>query len=180
MRSCKTLILGASGCGTTTLAAGLSKVRDSFHADSDHYFWIPTNPPFTKGRPYLEIVSMLQKDIEANQAVVMSGSFCGWGDLIIPYLDRVFFVTASTAVRLERIRQREEARLGKELLYDGGSVSKTFSAFVEWSKCYDTGGVSRTRQLHEDWMSGLKCPVIRIDGELPQDQLLKQALTHMG
>lgn len=49
-------ILGASGSGTTTLAKVLSDELGYAHFDSDDYFWIPTEPPFTTKRPLDERV----------------------------------------------------------------------------------------------------------------------------
>jgi adenylate kinase family enzyme len=39
-------ILGASGSGTTTLAQALAARLGCPHYDTDHYYWLPSDPPF--------------------------------------------------------------------------------------------------------------------------------------
>src|SRR5438128_874343 len=41
-------ILGASGSGTTTLGRALAEGLQCPHFDTDDYFWLPTDPPFTQ------------------------------------------------------------------------------------------------------------------------------------
>jgi adenylate kinase family enzyme len=44
----KIYITGPSGLGTTTLGRTLSHRLNIFHGDSDDFFWLQTDPPFTK------------------------------------------------------------------------------------------------------------------------------------
>ena len=44
-------VVGASGSGATTLGAALAKAMGVTHQDSDFFFWLPTQPPFTTQRP---------------------------------------------------------------------------------------------------------------------------------
>ena len=50
MSSLKVHIVGASGSGTTTLARALAPELGATALDSDDYFWLPTQPPFTDRR----------------------------------------------------------------------------------------------------------------------------------
>lgn len=37
--------------------------------------------------------------------------------------------------------------------------------FMDWAGRYDTGGPEmRSRAMHEQWLSALACPVIRLEG----------------
>ena len=136
------LVLGASGTGTSTLGRHLSRALDCFHADSDSYFWKPTDPPFQEARELAEIQRLLAHDLSSHSHLVLTGSFCSWGD------------------RLET-----DARLRQSL-----------DAFLEWSRAYDVGGMSRTRQLHEDWMSSLRVPILRMDSGRSVDELTSSSL----
>lgn len=77
-------IFGASGSGTTTLGAAIAREMGWTHLDSDNYFWMPTDPPFTTKRPVEERVTLMQKDIDAAESVVISGSLVDWGDTLKP------------------------------------------------------------------------------------------------
>jgi adenylate kinase family enzyme len=46
--------VGASGSGTSTLAAALGKRLGIAHLDTDDYYWLPTDPPFEQARPTTE------------------------------------------------------------------------------------------------------------------------------
>lgn len=55
-RALRVLITGASGSGTTTLAAALAAQLHAVHLDADDFFWLPTQPGDARGlarRPVL-------------------------------------------------------------------------------------------------------------------------------
>jgi len=43
-------IFGASGSGTSSLAAALAARHGHRHVDTDDYFWLPTEPPYQQPR----------------------------------------------------------------------------------------------------------------------------------
>lgn len=54
-------------------------------------------------------------------------------------------------------------------------MHKTHLEFMDWASRYDTGGPEmRSLAMHEAWLLSLPCPVIRIEGELSQDEVLGQ------
>ena len=46
-------VMGASGSGTTSLGRALADRLDIAHLDTDDFFWLPTDPPFTTPREFL-------------------------------------------------------------------------------------------------------------------------------
>jgi len=157
------LILGASGTGTTTLGRLLGETPDYFFSDSDHYYWEPTNPPFEKPRSRDERIQLLEELVHTRSKFIVSGSICGWGDILIPHLKTVLFLEAPTELRIERIIQREELRYSKENIMTGSIHHEKLQAFLDWSRAYETGDVSRTRKLHETWLNNLEVSVYRIN-----------------
>ena len=77
-------IFGASGSGTTTLGKKICEELGYTLMDTDDYFWIPTEPPFTLKRPKKERVELMKNDINKLENVVISGSLADWGDELIP------------------------------------------------------------------------------------------------
>src|SRR5215831_19118831 len=67
-------ILGASGSGTTTLGRALAARLQCAHLDTDDYFWLPTDPPYTQQRERTERAQLLMGDLTAQDAWVVSGS----------------------------------------------------------------------------------------------------------
>ena len=167
-------IFGASGSGTTTLAGAVDEAFGHTHLDTDDYFWIPTDPPYiTKRTPY-ERRELLKADIAKNEKCVISGSLCGWGDIFIPLFDLVIFIDTPTDIRIKRIEEREYKTWGNRILADGDMYDK-HTAFIEWAKTYDTGGIDqRSRILHIRWIEKVLCPVLTIDGRLSIPRIIEE------
>lgn len=149
-------IMGASGSGTTTLGHALARTLSLKHLDTDHYYWLPTTPPYKEKRPLAERQALLQGDMHAEPDVVVSGSLVGWGAGVENVFDLVVFLYLPTSLRLERLRQREIARYG---VVD--------PAFLAWASQYDEGPAQgRSLAKHEAWLAQQVCPVLRLEKNL--------------
>lgn len=166
-------ILGASASGTTTLAAALSQKLGYIHFDTDNYFWVPTEVPFTQKRNVEERQELLKIDFEKTTKWILSGSLCGWGDIFIPYFDLVVYLLLPKEIRIERLMQRERQRYGKEIEKDG-KMYRIHKEFVEWASQYDEAGANmRSKALHDIWLSKLPCPVLKIEGDKTVEERMK-------
>lgn len=155
-------IMGASGSGTSTLGKALAEVLPHNSLDTDDYFWISK---FTKQRSIPDRIEMLKNDLSCSKQWVLSGAVVKWGECLESYFDLVIFLWVPTEIRLERLQQREINRYGEEVL-PGGSKYEQSQAFLEWATLYDNAGVEvRSKVLHEKWMAGLSCPILRIEGD---------------
>ena len=155
-------IFGASGSGTTTLAKALSNELCSTHLDTDDYFW---KIKYTTIRELGERKVLLERDLEKDKNLILSGAVCGWGDELKEYFDVVIFLWLPSETRLERLWEREFQRYGDEILA-GGSKHEQFKEFMDWAGLYDTAGMEvRSKALHEHWLKTLTCPVLRIEGD---------------
>lgn len=172
-------IFGASGAGTTTLARKTASETGFFHMDTDDYFWLPTEIPFTVKRPADERLILMKKDIEENENVVLSGSLTGWGDPLIPFFTLAVRIETDTETRIERLKEREYARFG-DRIREGGDMYKAHLEFLDWAAGYDDGGLEmRSRRHHDCWQKLLKCPLLILDGANDPDenfQTVKTAL----
>ncbi len=65
-------ILGASGSGTTILGRALAERLQCLHFDTDAYFWLPTDPPFTHQRERTIRQQLLMDDLTAQEHWVWS------------------------------------------------------------------------------------------------------------
>ncbi len=167
-------LYGASGSGTTTLGKAICNKYDYTHLDTDDYFWIATDPPFTKVRPVIERIQLLKGDIAKANGAVVSGSLSGWGDVFIPLLDLVVRLVVPTEIRLERLVAREYKRFGKRIL-EGGDMYEENMAFMQWASEYDEGDEKmRSKAMHDNWAKLFKCKHIVLDGTLPLEKLLEQ------
>ena len=143
-------ILGASGSGTSTLGHLIEKVYGFKHLDTDDYYWLPTNPPFTMQREKSERIHLFTEDIYRYQKCVISGSLCGWRDELIPYFDLIIRVVTPTELRIERLRAREFGRFGQRIM-PGGDMYEAHQKFLIWAAEYDKGDLSvRSKMLHDE------------------------------
>ncbi|MDJ0630096.1 MAG: adenylate kinase [Rhodobacter sp.] len=169
-------ILGASGTGTSTLARGLASALGSQAFDTDDFYWLPTDPPFTDKRPAADRLALMETMFLPRSDWLLSGSMTRWGDPVIPRLTHVIFLTMAAGPRLARLRRRERQRYGA-LIRAGGTRAGAFKGFLDWAMAYDDPDFAgRSRHQHEAWLFELTCPVIRLDAAMPPEDLLAAAL----
>lgn len=149
-------ITGASGSGTSTLAAALARQMGGTHLDADDYYWLPTSPPFMEKRAAAERLSLLLADLNMKENPILAGSVVGWGAALEDSFDLIIFLYLAAAVRVERLRQRELERLGH-----------ADPAFLAWAAQYDEGPAEgRSLAKHRAWLAARNCPVIELHGNL--------------
>lgn len=167
-------ILGASGSGTTTLGQQLSIELNYKHFDTDDFYWIKTDPPFTQKRQVEERISCLEESLKNTDRWILSGSLCGWGNIFIPYFDLVIFLLIPKEVRMQRLMEREKKRYGKEIKYSG-KVYNSHIEFMEWASKYDSGDLDiRSKKLHYAWLKKLNCKVLKIEEDIEIDEKVKK------
>lgn len=168
-------IYGASGSGTTSLGAKISKELGFSHLDSDDYYWYPTDPPFTSKRNREDRLSLLLKDIENTDDVVISGSLVGWASKsLTSQFTLAIRIVVHTSIRIERIRKREQRAFGSRI-EDGGDMHKNHLEFLEWASMYDTASIEmRSKALHDEWEKTLNCPIIVVQGNNSLDAIFSE------
>ena len=172
------LIFGASGAGVSTLGRALADRVVARYFESDDIYWQPTDPPYRVARGLDERQRLLREAI-VHERWIIGGSLCGWGDLIIPHIDAAVFITTPTALRLQRLRQRERERFGPRIA-PGGDMHDEHNGFIEWAAKYDAGTSDmRSGPMHESWIARLPCPVIRLNGARAIDNLVAQWLSEL-
>ena len=170
-------VTGASGTGVTTLGIALATRLRVPHFDTDDFYWLPTNPPFTAKRPAAERITLLSERLASRAGWVLSGSALKWGEPLEPLYDLIIFLTLNPQVRMDRIRRREFARYG-DRIEPGGDMAEISSAFLAWAAAYDTAGEGqRSRVAHEAWLAASTIRVIRLDSSAPTPALVDVVLS---
>ena len=173
-------ILGASGSGTTTLGKALALRLGAPHFDSDDFFWLPSDPPFQTPRPPTERMTLLLRRLPPDGGWVLSGSAIGWAQPLETLYDLIIYLRLDPAVRMARLRLREQARYGARIA-PGGDMAQTHAAFMTWAEAYDTAGPEqRSSAAHENWLARQKARVARLDSAAPLDDLVAQSLATAG
>lgn len=171
-------VMGASGSGTTTLGRALAAAIGCRHLDTDDFYWMPTDPPYTTSRPREVRIAALMAAFAETSNWVLSGSALKWDDEFRHTYDLVVFLRIAPDIRMRRILAREEARYGARIR-PGGDMFEKSQAFLAWAASYDIAGPEhRSLISHEAWIANLDCPVLRLDSALPADDLVLSVLQH--
>lgn len=176
-KTMKLHIFGASGSGVSTLGRLLAEKLGVKYFDSDDYFWIKTEPPFTHRRSPNERNHLIIKDINETENWILGGSIIHWGDNLFPDFDLIIFLYLPNKIRIERLKNRELEIYG-DVIYKDKSRAKQFNDFIAWATDYDnnTGLAKRTLNAHETWLKQTKSPVLKIIGDQTPDEKLKLIL----
>jgi adenylate kinase family enzyme len=159
-------VFGASGSGTTTLGRALHEALGLEHFDSDAFFWLPTEPPFTTPREKPERDAMALGELAGPADWVLSGSIVGWSPTIAALFSHAVFLRLPGDVRMARLRTREAERYGHRI-EPGGDMCEASRAFLAWAERYDAAGLEqRSLATHRAWMSTLSVPVLELDEDL--------------
>lgn len=176
-------IFGASSSGTTTLGRKISEELGFLHMDTDDYFWLDTDVPFTVKRPKEERLILMKHDIGRAENVVLSGSLTEWGDELMPLFTLAVRVNTETGTRIERLKTREYARFG-DRIKEGGDMHRAHLEFLKWASEYDDGDEEmRSRRHHDVWQKKLSCPLLTVDGADGLDgifEIVKRAIRNGG
>lgn len=142
------------------------------HADSDDYYWIPTEPAFTTPRSVPERVNLMNVMFAPRSAWVLSGAMTSWGESIVSLCDVTIFLTLDPQERMRRLEARESLHRRVE-----GSDPDVSKDFLEWAAGYDdpTFG-SRSLRSQEAWLERLPTPVLRLDTSQPVEELCRRVL----
>jgi adenylate kinase family enzyme len=170
-------VFGASGSGSTTLGAKISKAKKYAHFDTDNYLWRAEVPPFGKLRNPLERNSLLDNDLRSKAPWLLSGSLNSWGDFAIRFFDLVIFLFVPHEERMKRYTSRYINLFGNDILDNAHPLNKKFNAFKTWASSYDDGKSELySKEIHEKWLKKVDCSVVRIEGIFTAEETLNIAL----
>jgi hypothetical protein len=149
------------------------------HADADHFFWLPTDPPFTTRRLRAERLTMLTREFPTDGSWVFSGSAISWATELEPVYDLIVFLRLDPSMRMARLRRREAARYGTRI-EPGGDMAAASAAFFQWAAAYDTAGpAQRSLAAHEAWLAWQTTEILRLDAAMPIDALVDAILRYL-
>jgi hypothetical protein len=131
--------------------------------DSDDFYWVATDPPFTTKREIEERKRFLKETLDGNASWILSGSALKWGDYIKEVADLIIYKYVPLEERIGRLVKREKEKFG-ERIQSGGDMYENHVAFIEWARGYETGGMDTRSVMSENaWLSDATCKIIRLE-----------------
>ncbi len=172
-------IMGASCAGSTTLGNALAKRLGYTYLDTDAYYFVPTEIPFSVKREPTERIAMMKADFEANDNVIIGGSLVSWGDEWFTNFDLVVFLYIPHDIRMARLHAREVERYGDKIFTDPYRAVQ-YQQFTAWAKGYDDNSTNgRNLGVHLDWLSKVNCPVLKIDGDTTVEERVERVINFL-
>jgi len=169
-------LFGASGSGTTTLGSAVAAALGARFLDTDTYYWVATDPPFTTKVEPAERVAAIERDVAGHEDWVLAGSLCNWGGPLLDRFTLAVFLVLDPELRMARLLERERVRYGSRIL-PGGDMHEAHVAFLDWARSYDHARAPvRSLDLHERWLTALRCPVLRLDASRSVEALCDTVL----
>ncbi|WP_412467617.1 AAA family ATPase [Pedobacter sp. KLB.chiD] len=169
-------ILGASCAGTTTLGEALSARLNIPYFDTDHFFWEKSSVPYTVKRDPILRNQMLKEELSQIESYIVGGSLVSWGEEWKQMFDLAVFLYLPKEIRMERLIKREAERYGNNI-YDDPLRHKLFLEFIDWASKYDDRTFTgRNIGIHESWLAGINCPVIKIEGDTTVSERLSRII----
>ncbi len=172
-------IIGASCAGSTTLGNVLAKKLGYTYLDTDAYYFVPSDVPFSIKRDPVERIAMMKADFEANDDVIVGGSLVSWGDDWYTKFDLVVFLYIPHDVRMARLHAREVERYGDKIFNDPYRTEQ-YQQFTAWAKGYDDNSTNgRNLSVHLNWLSKVNCPILKIEGDTTVDERVERVMQEL-
>ncbi|MFC0517654.1 AAA family ATPase [Mucilaginibacter angelicae] len=167
-------IFGASGSGVTTLGKALSEKLNYPYFDSDHYFWFPSDPPFTNRRLPDERNALINNEMAGVENWILGGSVINWNNNW--QFNLSVFLYIPQEIRLQRLRDREFERYG-DIIHTDRERNRLYHEFIDWARGYDELITnSRSLHSHKNWMNNLKTPLLVIEGDTSVEDRVEAVL----
>ena len=157
-------ICGLNGCGKSTLGKALAEKIGFHFIDSENLYFSRTNTdePYTNAKSRIEVERLLMEEVSKHPDFVFSAVKGDYGKDIVPMYNYVVVIEVPKKIRLQRVRNRSFQKFGSRMLM-GGDLHNQEEAFF---KMVD----SRQEDYIENWLHGLNCPIIRVDGTKPIEE----------
>jgi adenylate kinase family enzyme len=177
-------IMGAPGSGVSTLGEAIAKQLSIPFFDADNFVWYTEDAlRYRRRRNTEHRTKLLAEALKSSEAWVLSGSICGWGDGFVEQFDRVIYLNAPSAVRLERIAQREKLRYGAQQIAAGGALYEVYTKFMLWVANYEYASISPSANLRNApaehrWLTQnfTTDQVLRLEAIESESEILNKAL----
>ena len=157
-------ICGLNGCGKSTLGKALAERIGFYFIDNEFLYFSRPNAdePYANPKSRTEVEKLLMDEVSKHPDFVFSAVKGDYGQDIVPMYNYVVVIEVPRKIRSQRVRNRSFQKFGSRMLM-GGDLHNQEEAFF---KMVD----SRQEDYIENWLHGLNCPIIRVDGTKPIEE----------
>lgn len=155
------IICGGNGSGKSTLGKALAHVMGIKFMDNEDYYFPKRESGYKYDRALTreEFIPILQNDMEQEKDWIFASVKGNYGERIESMFTHAILIEVPKETRMQRVWNRSYNKFGDKIL-PGGELYEKEQKFFDMVK-------GRTNEDVEEWVSNLRCPVIRVDGTKP-------------
>ena len=152
------LMCGMNGAGKSTLGKALADKLNYRFIDNEDLYFPKTDPNYLYAveRTREEVEKLLFEEIEKYKNFVFTSVRGNYGDPKHPFFQYAVLVEVPRELRLQRVKKRSFQKFGDRAM-PGGDLYEKEKNFYDFIAC-------RPEDTAEEWLKGISCPVIRVDG----------------
>lgn len=155
------IICGGNGSGKSTLGKALADAMGIQFMDNEDYYFPEGKSAYKYDHALTreEVLPRLQNDMERVEDWIFASVKGNYGEQIESLFTHAILIDVPKKIRMQRVWDRSYDRFGDKIL-PGGELYEREQQFFDLVQ-------RRTNEDVENWVSNLRCPVIRVDGTMP-------------
>lgn len=152
------IICGGNGSGKSTLGRALADVMGIKFLDNEDYYFPKSNLGYKYDYALTreEFLPALQNDMEQAKDWIFASVKGNYGEQIESMFTHAILIDVPKEIRMRRVWDRSYSKFGEKIL-PGGELYEREQKFFDMVE-------SRPDNYAEEWVSNVRCPVIRVDG----------------
>ena len=152
------LVCGLNGSGKSTLGKELARVLGYTFIDIEDCYFPKNDASYLYAAPRSgeEAEKVLWENVSVCDRFVLASVRGNFDEKITSLFESIVRINVPKEIRMKRIRERSFRKFGDRML-PGGDLYETEEGFLAMAE-------ARTEQYVDDWLSGMECPVIEVDG----------------
>ncbi len=161
------LICGLNGCGKSTVGRALSNEIGFHFIDNENLYFtkINANEPYINSKSRDEVEKLLMDQVYKHGNFIFTAVKGDYGEEIVPLYKYIVHIEVPKEIRLQRVRNRSFQKFGDRMLA-GGELYEQEESFFRMIE-------SRPEDYVENWLQTLNCPVIKVDGTKPVEEIVE-------
>ena len=159
------LICGLNGAGKSTFGKALAEKLHFHFIDNEDLYFPKTDPHYLYALPRTreEAEKLLFSQIKAHEDFVFASVKGDYGEAVYPLFQYAVLIDVPKDIRIQRVKNRSFQKFGRRMLL-GGDLYEQEEGFFHFVQ-------SRAENAVEEWIQCLSCPIIRIDGTKPIEEI---------
>lgn len=155
------IICGGNGSGKSTLGKALADAMGIKFMDNEDYYFPKSGSGYKYDHALTreEFIPTLHNDMVQAEDWIFASVKGNYGEQIESMFTHAILIDVPKEIRMQRVWDRSYNKFGDKILF-GGELYEQEKKFFDMVR-------GRTNEDVENWVSHLKCPVIRVDGTKP-------------